>query len=184
MCSPTDVGVKSKSFRLNDLSEILMNGKKATPPCRCGYLGHPNNACRCTPDQVAQYRRRISGPLLDRIDMHVAVPALTADELDSAPRGEPTAMVRARVLKARQLQHARQQMANAQLPGAEVEARARIEPGAIALLRAACQKLSLSARARDRVLRVGRTIADLDGRAKVGIAALAEALSYRQGMSN
>ena len=152
----------------------------AMNPCHCGYLGHPNNRCRCTPDQIAAYRRRISGPLLDRIDLHVDVPALTATELDEAPRGEPSARVRARVVRARERQLHRQGDANARIPGAQLETRALLEAGAWGLLRAACEKLALSARARHRVLRVARTIADLEGRREVGEAALAEALSYRR----
>jgi magnesium chelatase family protein len=151
----------------------------AMNPCRCGYLGHPNNACRCTPDQVAAYRRRISGPLLDRIDLHVNVPALTADELESAACGDASAQVRARVLGAREVQLRRQGMANAQLPGAQAEAHASVNAAAAKLLRAASEKLSLSARARHRVLRAARTIADLEGHAAVREKALAEALTYR-----
>ena len=151
----------------------------AMNPCRCGYLGHPNNACRCTPDQVAAYRRRISGPLLDRIDLRVDVPALTAIELEAAPHGEPTARVRARVVRARERQRSRQGTANAHLAASQLEVHAAIDAATAALLRAACAKLSLSARARHRVLRVARTISDLEGRDAVGEDALAEALGYR-----
>ena len=179
MCSPTDVGVKSKSFRLNDLSEILMNGKKATPPCPCGLLGHYSGACKCGPDTIARYRARISGPLLDRIDLHVAVPALVPGEMDGAAHGEPSSTVRERVRRARDRQHARQGMPNARLAGAEAEARARPDPEARSMLRAAASRLLLSARAHHRVLKVARTLADLDDCARVAGKHLAEALLYR-----
>jgi magnesium chelatase family protein len=151
----------------------------AMNPCGCGYLGHPNNACRCSPDQVAAYRRRISGPLLDRIDLHVVVPALALDELEGTPTGEPSARVRARVARARERQLLRQGTANARLSGTQAERLARLDAGGRNLLRDAAAKLSLSARARDRVLKVARSIADLAQSEVVAVDHLAEALRYR-----
>lgn len=156
-----------------------MNGKKATPPCKCGYLGHHSGKCRCTPDQVALYRSRISGPLLDRIDIHVAVPALRDGDLIAATAGERSAAVRARVVRARALQLRRHAMPNARLHGGDLERRIGLHPGARAFLRNSMSRLALSARAHHRVLKVARTIADLEGDNRVGAEHVAEAIQYR-----
>lgn len=179
MCSPTDVGVKSKSFRLNDLSEILMNGKKATPPCPCGFRGHPSIECHCSQDKVRLYRSRISGPLLDRIDLHVEVPALESASLASGSRGEASRAVRARVARARTRQLERQGRPNARLPDGELEAHCRIDEAARHALRRAGERMLLSARGHHRVLKVARTIADLEACARVGEVHVSEALIYR-----
>lgn len=155
------------------------NCKRATRPCKCGYLGHPNGKCRCTPDQVALYRSRISGPLLDRIDLHVEVPALSVEEIDDASRGEGSDEVRERIVRAHARQLARQGKANARLSGAETERYAQPDPRGRTLLSEACVRLLLSARAHHRVLKVARTIADLAGRERVGATDLYEALRYR-----
>jgi magnesium chelatase family protein len=152
----------------------------AMNPCPCGYLGHPSGKCRCTPDRVAQYRGRISGPLLDRIDLRVEVPSVDADELARANPGESSSIVRERVQRARERQLARQGKSNARLEGHEVESRVRPDANARQLLREAAAALTLSARAHHRVLRVARSVADLDGREEVGEAAIAEALRYRE----
>jgi magnesium chelatase family protein len=151
----------------------------AMNPCPCGYLGHFSGRCRCTPDIVARYRARISGPLLDRIDLHVPVPALEPGELETAAQGETTATVRARVVQARDRQLQRQGVPNARLTGTEAEARANADAQARALLRSAAARLLLSARAHHRVLKVARTIADLAGAERVGAAHVGEALGYR-----
>jgi magnesium chelatase family protein len=151
----------------------------AMNPCPCGNSGHYANTCHCTPDIVARYRMRISGPLLDRIDLHVEVPALKPDEMDGAPAGESSSCVRGRTTRARERQLARQGVSNAQLSGAEVEERARLDAAGRSLLRGALARLSLSARGRDRVLKVARTIADLEGSERVTAEHLAEALLYR-----
>jgi magnesium chelatase family protein len=98
------------------------SGKKATRPCPCGYLGDAHGQCRCTPGQVVRYRNRLSGPFLDRIDLHVEVLSLTPDELSAAPPGEASAAVRARVREARERQLARQSCANAALGGETIAA--------------------------------------------------------------
>jgi magnesium chelatase family protein len=151
----------------------------AMNPCPCGYLGHYSSRCRCTPGQVAHYRARISGPLLDRIDLRVEVPALTPGELMDAPAGEDSVAVRARVTRARERQQARQGGPNAQLAGRSLEERARETPDARKLLRAAIERLGLSARAHHRVLRVARTIADLESAKQVDARHVGEALGYR-----
>jgi magnesium chelatase family protein len=151
----------------------------AMNPCKCGYLGHPNGKCRCSPDQVTLYRSRISGPLLDRIDLRVEVPALAESDFEHQSRGEATAAVRERVARARAVQLARQASANARLPDAEVEAHATPDPEGRRVLREAMARLHLSGRARHRVLRVARTAADLDASKRVRSIHVAEALHYR-----
>ncbi len=124
-------------------------------------------------------RSRISGPLLDRIDLHVEVPALAAGDLEGASPGERSSGVRERVTRARNLALARQGAPNARLSGGEIEARARPDPESMRLLRDATSRMSLSARARHRVLKVARTVADLDASDCVRSSHLAEALRYR-----
>jgi magnesium chelatase family protein len=152
----------------------------AMNPCPCGYLGHENGRCRCTPGEVARYRRRISGPLLDRIDLQIEVPALTPRELAGGPPGEPSSAVRARVLAARARQLARQGRPNAALDAREVERHCAPEDRGAALLGQAIGRLGLSARAYHRVLKVARTIADLAGEPTVGATHVAEAIQYRR----
>jgi magnesium chelatase family protein len=151
----------------------------AMNPCPCGYLGHYSGRCACTPDRVANYRSRISGPLLDRIDLHVEVPALRESALADSPAGEPSAAVRARVEAAHRRQLDRQGRANASLAGGEIDRHCAPDAAALALLREAASRLSLSARAFHRVLKVARTIADLGEDARPGAAHVAEALQYR-----
>jgi len=151
----------------------------AMNPCPCGYLGHFSGRCACTPDRIARYRGRLSGPFLDRIDLHVEVPALRDRELADAPRGEPSNAVRLRVEAAWQAQRDRQGRPNAVLSGGEIERQCAVEPAAQKLLREAASRLSLSARGFHRVLKVARTIADLAGVPRAGHVHVAEALQYR-----
>jgi magnesium chelatase family protein len=152
----------------------------AMNPCPCGYLGHPADKCRCTPDQVSRYRGRISGPLLDRIDIQIEVPALPQEELLGAASGEPSDIIRRRVAAARDLAVARQGKSNAALSPKEIESYCLPEAKAEELLRQAMARLSLSARAYHRILKVARTIADLAGEGKVGTGPVAEAIHYRR----
>ncbi len=153
----------------------------AMNPCPCGYLGDASGRCRCTPERVLAYRARISGPLLDRIDMHVEVPAVPrALLLESHPApAESSAMVGTRVHAARERQRARTGCANHQLGHLQVEQFCRLDSTARGLLEEAFGRLGLSARAYHRVLKVARTIADLGGSDGIGSAHLAEALQYR-----
>jgi magnesium chelatase family protein len=152
----------------------------AMNPCACGYLGHYSGKCRCTPDQVARYRGRLSGPLLDRIDIHVDVPAVTEVELTGPATGERSAAVRDRVAGARATQFARQRKLNTELSTRETEKHCRADTAAESLLKAAIARLNLSARAYHRVLRLARTIADLAGAGAIGAPHVAEAVQYRR----
>jgi magnesium chelatase family protein len=154
----------------------------AMNPCPCGYLGHPSGRCRCTPEQVSRYRGRLSGPLLDRIDLHVEVPALPEHDLIDAPPGESSAVVRERVIAARDRQLARQGKANAALGNTEIDAWCQLDAAGTALLRQAIARLNLSARAYHRVLKLARTLADLAGEARIATPHVAEAVQYRRGM--
>jgi len=151
----------------------------AMNPCPCGYLGHFSGQCRCTPDMVARYRSRISGPLLDRIDLQVEVPALPSRDLTATAQGEASAAVRDRVARARERQVRRQGMPNARLDGNGAEHAAHLDRKARTLLEEAASRLMLSARAHFRVLKVARTVADLENRDAVSAHHLAEALRYR-----
>jgi len=153
----------------------------AMNPCPCGYLGDSSGKCRCTPDQVARYRGRISGPLLDRIDLHVFVPRIERASL-TAPGSdaEGSGTVRDRVQGARERQLRRQGKPNSQLGTRELDTVCALAPEARALLEAALNRLALSARAYHRVLKVARSIADLAYAAAIGTAHVAEAVRYRE----
>ena len=152
----------------------------AMNPCPCGYLGHPTQACRDTPDQIAHYRARISGPLLDRIDIQISVPSLTQDELMQASTGEPSAAIRARVQAARDRQMQRQGKPNAALGTQEIDALCQLDAASETLLKKAITRLNLSARAYHRVLKLARSVADLAGSDTITTAHLAEAIQYRR----
>lgn len=152
----------------------------AMNPCPCGHAGDTRTACRCKPEQIRRYRDRLSGPLLDRIDMHVTVPALPQGEvLAQAALSEATAPVRARVCAARERQLRCRGKSNAMLSTREIEQHCVLDEEQRALMARAMEKLGLSARAYHRVLKVARTIADLAGSEQILTAHLREALSYR-----
>jgi len=156
----------------------------ATNPCPCGRLGDPSGKCECSPLEIERYARRISGPLADRIDMHVTAGAVPISDLSSSSVGESTASIRERVSRARSLQCRRFSRlpgvtSNAHAPGRWLDAKGEIHPAARALLHRAASTLALSARGYHRVLKVSRTIADLDGDTSVCEPHIAEALRYR-----
>ena len=154
----------------------------AMNPCPCGYFGHASIACRCTPDVVARYQDRISGPLLDRIDMRVEVNSLPEEAIVALPDGEPTRFVAERVRKAYDRAIARQGKVNDHLQGAELEEACAIDEPVQKLLHAASVRLGWSARAYHRVLKVARTIADLADTEGITSAHVAEAIQYRRSL--
>jgi magnesium chelatase family protein len=162
------------------LRHTRTNGKKATRPCPCGYHGHYNGKCRCTPDQINRYRSKISGPLLDRIDIQIEVPAVPQQELQNKADGETSAMLRSRVEAARQHQLARQGKPNVHLTVTEIDALCAPDAAGMSLLQNAISRLNLSARAYHRVLKVARTIADLAGSHAIETTHIAEAVQYRR----
>jgi len=154
----------------------------AMNPCPCGFLGDMHRSCRCTPEQIQRYRGRISGPLLDRIDLHVTVPRIApALLLGKGAAGEPSSVVRQRVIQCRERQMARQGCINARLSPERLLESCRLDAAARRVLEQAAAQLQLSGRAIHRGLRVARTLADMAGRDSVAQAELAEALAYRSG---
>ena len=156
----------------------------AMNPCPCGYYNHPAKECVCSPGAVHRYMSRISGPLMDRIDLHVEVTPVPAAELSAAAPGEPSAAVRERVVRAREVQAARFAgtegvHTNAMMNVAMLREYCRPDAASAALLERAMERLNLSARAYDRILKVARTIADLAGRETIAAADVAEAINYR-----
>jgi magnesium chelatase family protein len=157
----------------------------AMNPCPCGYYNDPTHECRCSQSQILKYQRRVSGPLLDRIDIQVGVSAVPVKDLDSLSGGESSGAIRERVLKAREIQTARYRgmrgvVSNADAKSRDLKEICKLTAEATGEIRRTIEALSLSARAYDRILRVARTIADLAGEESVGREAVLEAASYRQ----
>ncbi len=155
----------------------------AMNPCPCGYLGSQQRACRCTPDQVARYQSKLSGPLLDRIDLHVEVPALAAADLLQAQPGETSASIRQRCSAARERSIARQGKLNQALQAQEIDTHLRLDDAAARFLQIAAARLGWSARSTHRALKVARTIADLGAAPSVQVAHMAEAMQYRRSVT-
>ena len=152
----------------------------AMNPCPCGHFGSTLRSCRCSPDVIARYQGRISGPLLDRIDLQVEVPAVAPQTLAAAPDGEPSAQIAERVVRAQRLAWARQGCSNAQLTGSLVDTHCKLDDAGTRFLQAAAARLGWSARSYHRVLRMARTAADLSDSAAIQVAHLAEAIQYRR----
>jgi magnesium chelatase family protein len=167
----------SLSFPANFMLVAAMN------PCPCGYFGDSKRECTCTPATVTRYQKRISGPLLDRIDIHVEVPRVDFEKLSSNRVGEPSQAVRERVEAARELQRARLEgsslACNADMGPGEIRVYARIDDDGRSLIRQAMKQIGLTARGYHRVLKLGRTIADLAGAEDIQTVHLAEALQFR-----
>lgn len=155
----------------------------AMNPCKCGFHGDPLHQCLCTPHQIQSYRSRVSGPLMDRIDLHIEVPAIKFSEISSDAAGEPSASIRDRVTRARRSQQERFNgdgiFANAHMKPRHIRKHCRIDQDSHRLMEAAMNKLGLSARAYNRVLKVARTIADLEGSDKIASLHISEAIQYR-----
>ncbi len=185
-CSPRVRGSKSVSFGFSALSLTGRHGKKATRPCRCGHLDDPQLACNKAPRCAAEYQIKISGPLFDRIDLHVDVPAVDPLDLNAPSTAESSATVAKRVAAARALQSERYAgtdvTCNAEVDGELLEKVAAPDAAGRELLVQAAERMKLSARGYHRILRVARTIADLEGAETVNRSHIAEALSYRRIM--
>jgi magnesium chelatase family protein len=187
-CSPSVSGGSLYGFVFNDFNVIGPSGRKVTHPCRCGHLDDASQACSRAPKCALEYQSRISGPLFDRIDLHVDVPAVTPSDLALPPPAETSADIAARVAAARQRQRARYNKlpperrirTNAEAEGELLEEVAGPDAEGRKLLGQAAEKLKLTARGYHRVLRVARTLADLEGAASVRRLHVAEALSCRR----
>jgi len=156
----------------------------AMNPCPCGYFGDLKRECRCGPLQVQRYRQRISGPLLDRIDLHIEVPAVEYRDVASERAEENSAAIRERILRARQLQQKRfrndaKVNCNARMATRQLKEHCKLNQDSQELIRVAMNELHLSARAYDRILKVSRTIADLDGKSDISPEHVSEAIQYR-----
>lgn len=157
----------------------------AQNPCPCGYLGDPKHQCKCLPSQILRYKKRISGPLLDRIDIHIDVPPVAVDKLTDATlqKGDSSKKIRGRVQKAREKQITRFKKtpitSNSEMNNKQIEIFCKLSPGCIALLRMAISKMNLSARSYHRTIKVSRTIADLENSTEIQTTHIAEALQYR-----
>jgi magnesium chelatase family protein len=156
----------------------------AMNPCVCGYQTDPKRECRCSPTQIARYRSKISGPLLDRIDIHVEVPAIAYEQLAKLEKGEPSSAIRKRVVRAREIQQKRYKdqpgtHCNANMHSKTLHQICEMEPAAEQILGAAMSDLNFSARAYDRILKVARTIADLDASGRIKPHHISEAIQYR-----
>ena len=152
----------------------------AMNPCACGYLGHYGGRCKCTPDQVLRYRSKISGPLLDRIDIQIEVPAVPPQDLSRTTGGETSDVVRERVVAARARMIARQGKENARLAARDIEKHCALDEKSTTLLKKAISSLGLSARGYHRILKVARTIADLGATESISAGHVAEAIQYRR----
>ena len=150
--------------------------------CPCGYLGSSQKACRCTPDQVTRYQGKLSGPLVDRIDLHVEVPAVAASELMQSPPGESSSAIQARCVAARERAIARQGKTNQALQGQEIDQFVLLDEAADKFLNVAAARLGWSARSTHRALKVARTIADLAGARTTQVTHVAEAMQYRRAL--
>jgi magnesium chelatase family protein len=157
----------------------------AMNPCPCGYLGDPRHECHCTPIQIQRYESRLSGPLLDRIDLHLEVPAVPMKDLTQVLDGESSALIKVRVDRARR--HQEQRFAqrkrfycNGQMGPRDIKKHCALDQASQNLLEKAVERLGLSARAYHRILKIARTIADLDNSAQIGTEHIAEAVQYRR----
>ncbi len=152
-------------------------------PCKCGFSGDPLHQCLCTPHQIQTYRSKVSGPLMDRIDIHIEVPAIKFNEISSDTTTEPSSSIRERVTKARVIQHDRFKTdgiyANAHMKPRHIRKYCKIDEDSLRLMELAMNRLGLSARAYNRILKVSRTIADIEGDDQIASHHISEAIQYR-----
>lgn len=155
----------------------------AMNPCPCGYFGHPTRSCTCSPKMVSKYLNRISGPMLDRLDLHIEVPPVEYEELRDTASGESSATIRERVNRARAIQNERYKgtgvTCNARLTPALLKKHCVLSDAAAKLLQASFDSLGMSARAYDRILKVARTVADLAGSENIEVEHISEAIQFR-----
>ena len=165
------------------LRQLGPDDKRATHPCACGFFNDPTRECKCSSIQIQRYISKISGPLLDRIDIHIDVPAVKFKELASTTTGEPSSSIRERVAHARHVQlerfHGEGVFSNAQMPTRLIRKYCVVDSASKALLENAITRLGLSARAYDRILKVSRTLADLEGKDTIESGHVSEAIQYR-----
>jgi magnesium chelatase family protein len=167
------------------LNWIWQNGRMATQPCPCGYLGHDVRECSCTPLQVHKYRAKVSGPIMDRIDLHLQLSPIKFKDWEALPKGETSETVAKRVAAAMELQRERfkragtRTRANAFMGVKELREHCRLPDGASGLLETAMNKLGFSARSLDKILKIARTIADLEGSPELTKPHIIEAMQYR-----
>src|SRR5882762_2231458 len=164
--------------------QLVLPDKMAMHPCPCGYFGDLKRECRCSPVQVQRYRQRISGPLLDRIDLHIEVPAVEYRDVSSERVEENSTAIRQRIAHARQKQHERfardaKTNCNARMATRHLKTHCKLSADSQELIRIAMTELNLSARAYDRILKVSRTIADLADKSDIAPAHVSEAIQYR-----
>ena len=163
--------------------EMLDTGKTGSNPCPCGYFGDKRHTCTCTYQQIKRYRAKVSGPLLDRIDIHIEVPAVEYKDLKSPTLAESSKDIRERVEMARRIQNERFKgskiYCNAQMKGKLIRKYCKLNEESENLLEAAMERLGLSARAYTRILKISRTIADLEGSPNIETHHVAEAIQYR-----
>jgi len=171
-----EITIVRSDLRLTFPSSFMLVA--AMNPCPCGYFGDPTRDCRCSPAQIQRYVGKISGPLLDRIDIHVEVPPVKYRELRSEQSAEPSEAIQRRAEAARQVQM-RRGYPNAHMPSKHVREHCKLDEAGERTLEMAVQRMGLSARAHDRILKVSRTIADLGGSQQVRVAHSAEAVHYR-----
>jgi magnesium chelatase family protein len=176
------ITVSRSSMSLTFPAKCLLIG--AMNPCPCGYYGSQAGECRCSPPQIQRYHSRLSGPLLDRIDLHVNVPAVQFQEMTRGQAGEASSIARERVQRARDIQTARFQghpgvFCNAHMRHRDIRKFCQLDAACLALLERAMAGMGLSARAHDRILKVARTIADLAGEETISTTTLSEAIQYR-----
>jgi magnesium chelatase family protein len=176
-CVTISRAVTSLTYPASTMLVAAMN------PCKCGFHGDPLHQCMCTPHQIQTYRSRVSGPLMDRIDIHIEVPAIKFNEIAADTTAEASSCIRDRVTRARTVQHARFRpdgiYANAQMKPRHIRKYCRIDDDCLRLMETAMNRLGLSARAYNRILKVARTIADLEGQENMASHHIAEAIQYR-----